>query len=379
MSNGYINFKWNVVTEQDTINVSINAYQDNYYNNRGGANIWKDSSAIKSGTASVSVDDLKTGLYSFTIQVYDGNMQYTLSTEEPLYVKQSNALTKLEGIKVGSIDGEMFATWDARPDSTYMVTLYDYDTLAVLENKNTNNNFYSISLDNEHNMVKFSVAETNKYIYGDFDIFDIVRSTPVGVITFPDYSFTRENLISFSVTCPTDTTAGVYLDGALILENANAGIYDLHLAEGVHEILAYVKDNNGNIRTFSKTMMVDITPPAINLTNPNNVKTSDDNIIISGNTEPNAVVSINGVEQELGYGNFIVKLNIDKGVNVITVSAYDAAGNKNVKTITADRTNAFGSSWTEYIAPILLFVLLSAWYISLNKKAKEAKPNEEIN
>jgi hypothetical protein len=376
ISGGYVNFKWNVAAAQDTINVTINAAQGGNYGNR---TVWSDYSASKSGAASVSADDLQTGLYRFTIQAYDGNGQYTLSSNEPLYVKQSNAPAKLEGVKAGSIDGEIFATWNIRSNSRYMVTLYDYDTLDIIKTDWANGNFYSITLDNGLDKVKFSVAANDNNTYGEFDVYEIVRSTPIGTIIFPDYSSTRENSISVKVDCPADTTAGVYLDGTLLLENAGAGNYELNLSEGVHEVVAFVKDKNGNMKTFSKEITVDKTPPVVNLTNPDSVKTSSDSLVVDGNTEPNAVVAINGVEQQLGTGSFMAKLALENGVNPISVTAYDLAGNKSVKTVTAERTNAFGGGLTAYVAPGSAFILLAAWYIFLNKKPKEAGADEKAN
>lgn len=376
VSGGYINFKWNVITEQDAINVNINATQGENYGNH---TVWNDYSASRSGTASVSADELQTGLYSFTIQVYDGKAQYTLSTDKPLFLKQSNAPAKLEDIKVGSIDGEMFATWNTRVNSSYLVTLYDYDTLAVIKTESVNSNYYPITLSNESNKVKFSVAANDGYAYGEFDVYEIIRSTPVGTIIFPDYSSTRESSVAVKVECPSDVTAGIYLDGTLLLDNTDTGDYDLNLSEGIHEVVAFLKDRNGNMKTFSKTITVDKTPPVVNLNNADSVKIAADSIVVDGSTEPNAVIAINGVEQKLSTGNFMAKLALDNGVNPITVAAYDLAGNKSVKTITAERINTLGGGWMLYIAPAAIFLLLAAWYIFLNKKPKEAQPDEKAD
>lgn len=368
IANGYIKFKWNVVAAQDEINVSITATQSDN-NNRS---IWNSYSANKNGNTSVSVDDLQTGLYSFTIQAYDGNAQYTLTTDEPLYVKQSNSPAKLEGVKVGSIDGEMIATWDLRLNSSYYVTLYDYETLSVIKTEYVNDNYYPFLFTGGAERVKFSVAAIEDNVYGEFDVFEIVQSTPTGTITFPDYTLTRENVVSVNIDCLNDVTAGVYLDGVLLLENASAGDYDLSLSEGTHEVVAYIKDDNGNMKTFSKSITVDKTPPLLNLNIGNNTKTAFDNIVVGGSTEPYAVVTINGVEQKLGAGSFMAKLAIRNGVNPITVSAYDSAGNKSVQTVAVERTRLLGGGWTILILPGLVFVLLTFWYIYLNKKEREA-------
>ena len=104
--------------------------------------------------------------------------------------------------------------------------------------------------------------------------------------------------------------------------------YDPNLAEGSHEIVAYVRDNYGNTRSFHKSVTVDRTPPVLNLNTGDQIETVTDSFVISGSTEPNAVVAVNGVEQELGDGSFMVKLALKDGINPITVSAYDAVGTR---------------------------------------------------
>lgn len=378
-SNGLINFKWNVDAKQNTVNISINAAQSknsDYYSRRS---IWNDYSADRNGSTSVSADELKTGLYFFNIEVYNGNSQYTLSTDEPIYIKQSNSPAKLENVKVGSIDGEMFAVWDIALSSSYLVTLYDYDTLDVIKTERVNTNFYSLSTDEDLDKLKFSVAATDGSTYGEFDVLEVFRSVPSGTVKFPDYSYTRNSSIIVTVDCSDDNSAGVYLDGTLLLEGAAAGSYDLNLSEGEHDILAFIKDKNGNMQTFPKIITVDKTPPSINLTNSDHTATASDSIVIDGNTEPNSVVSINGVEQELGSGSFMAKLALKNGVNPINVAAYDIAGNKSTKTITVEKTGQLGGNWVIYIIPAILFVLLAIWYIFLNKKAKEAPTDEKAD
>ena len=123
--------------------------------------------------------------------------------------------------------------------------------------------------------------------------------------------------------------------------------------------------------TFSKSITVDRTPPAVKLNSEDVLKTASDSIVIEGSTEPNATVMINGVEQEMGSGSFMVKLALEKGVNPVTVSAYDVAGNKSVKTITVERMGSIAGNWTNFILPGVLFLVLAGWYGRLNKKPKE--------
>ncbi len=367
---GLLYFKWDAIAERDTINVTITATQGEYGDR---VTLWYDYSAQKSGTVSISPDQVQTGLYRFTLQVYDGKAHYTLSTDEALYIKNPSAPAKLEGLKAGSIDGEMFVTWDPMANGSYIVKLYDYETLSVIKTERVSGNYYAINLPDHVDKVKLSVAAFYDRYYGEFDVYEIIRVVPSGNIIFPDYASTRERSVLVTVDCPSDVTAGFYLDETLLLEDAASGDYAFNLSEGTHEIVAYLKDQNGSMKTFAKTITVDNTPPAINLNNADNIKTSTDSIVIDGFTEPNAVVAINGVEQKLESGSFMAKIALKKGVNPITITAYDLAGNKSVRTITVNRIDAFGESPLVYVVPVLLFLALTAWYIYLNRKPKEAQ------
>ena len=367
ISGGYVHFKWNVLSEQDTVNVNISAWQGEE-SDYGSRTVWSDYSADRNGEASVSADDLATGLYHFSIQVYDGTGQYTLSTEEALYVAQSNAPARIEGIRSGSIDGELYITWDAWGAGNYVVTLYDYDTLSVIKSESVATNFYVPLLEDGRDRIKYSVAIRDGNAWGKFDVFPLVCSTPAGSVVFPDVSVTKESAVAVRIDCPAGSSAGVYLDGKLLLADAGTGAYDLNLSEGEHQIVGYIEDENGNMKTFSKAMSVDRTPPAVTLTGSDYIRTKEVSLTISGSTEPNAIVAVNGVEQELGTGRFTAKLTLEEGVNPITVTAYDQAGNKSVRTITAELDTGFGS-WTRWILPGILSVILVMWYAFLNKKA----------
>lgn len=371
-----IKFAWEVVAETDTVNVSIQAVKGEGIREQS---LYSDYSARKNGTAEVFTEELQTGLYTFRLEVHDGSAQYMLSTEEAVYIKSQNAPEKLEDIRVGSIDGKLYATWYARLDASYLVTLYDYETLAVIREESAYTNFYEITLPDGTERAKISISAVENGVYGDFDVYEIIHTTPSGTITFPEIDITKEGIFPVYADCPAGTSAGVYLDGVLLMEDMEAGSYDLSLSEGTHEIVAYIKDGNGNMRSFIKQVTVDRTPPLINLNTGDETRTAFDSFILEGNTEPNATVTINGVEQELSGSTFMAKVALREGVNQISVTAYDLAGNKSVKTITVERTVSSDSSWTIFILPGIAFVLLSIWYIYLNRKPGEVTPGGPEN
>ncbi|MDR1640851.1 MAG: hypothetical protein LBT59_14235 [Clostridiales bacterium] len=356
-----LNFDWDIEALLDSFAVTI-------YYNQGAQNttVYNSNKAPKKGSASVALNNIITGLYNFTIQIFDGNRQQSLSIGTPIYIKQPKAPEKLQNIRTGSINGEMFATWDMPLQGYCEIKLYDPVTLDVLSTEQTSQGFYAIRQDLQR--VKLSVALLESNFHGDFDVYELSKTVPSGSVSFPDYTSTRESFVSLNFDCGSGETGGLYLDGTLIADDQPSGPYDLFLSEGEHEAVAYIKDQNGNMKTFAKTIIVDKTPPQISLSNKDEVKTNSQSLVVDGKTEPNAVIAINGVEQELGDGIFMAKLALKNGVNPISVTAYDAAGNKGVKTITAEK------SGSRTLLPIIpLPILLTIWYVYLNIKGKGAK------
>lgn len=360
-------FNWEIVSATDDIDVSIR-YSTSGYSNYS---LWYDYSAAKKGSVKVPLDDMYTGLYNFTIEVYDGNKEYFLSIPEPLYIKQNNAPEKLENIKIGSIDGQIYASWDSATDADrYIVTVYDYNTLNYINSYTVYEPHIDLSDISGTEKYKISVAAVSNNIRGEFDVYELIQTSPAGSITFPDYSVSRIGNVTLYVNCGDDVTSGVYVDENLLLEDAEAGEYILNLTEGTHEIVAYLKDSYGNISTFRDAITIDKTPPIIDLISETDIVSSE-SYIIEGSTEPDAVISINGVEQKTGDGQFSAKVSLENGQNSFVITAYDAAGNSSVKTVTVEKNGGSMMKLYIYVIPAVVFVLLTIWYVYLNIKSKK--------
>ncbi|MEM3444518.1 MAG: hypothetical protein QW115_00915 [Thermoplasmata archaeon] len=103
------------------------------------------------------------------------------------------------------------------------------------------------------------------------------------------------------------------------------------LSEGPNTIKIVAMDMAGNTNTKFLSVILDTTPPSLNLSIPGTVTRPQ--ITLNGTTEPGAKLYINNVSVYVDpKGNFSHVLNLTKGVNFITVSASDAAGNTKVLT-----------------------------------------------
>ena len=125
------------------------------------------------------------------------------------------------------------------------------------------------------------------------------------------------------------------------IDNKDFAIYSgsLSITEGNHTVSAYAVDVNGikgNI--VSKSISVDITPPALTVAKP--VMFDQVNklpLIVEGKTEPNASVTVNGSTAGVNSdGSFVFAVqSLQEGtVTNIEVIATDAAGNSTKKSVT---------------------------------------------
>ncbi len=101
------------------------------------------------------------------------------------------------------------------------------------------------------------------------------------------------------------------------------------LIEGVNELRITAEDFAGNVQTASSRVILDSTPPALSVDTPNdNIRTNAAGIRVAGTVDGDAsTVTVNGVSVPVANGTFAFTQSLQDGVNVIDVTARDAAGN----------------------------------------------------
>lgn len=102
----------------------------------------------------------------------------------------------------------------------------------------------------------------------------------------------------------------------------------------------------GSYYLMSQKVSVDSVPPSIDLYGISDyIYSSSDKITISGKTEADAVLTINGEQHELeDSGSFTATISLRNGRNNIVIEAQDVAGNMISRSFTVDRTTATGTA-----------------------------------
>ncbi len=111
------------------------------------------------------------------------------------------------------------------------------------------------------------------------------------------------------------------------------------LFDGKYTVRVDIGDASGNSGSFFDLLVVDSTPPLLFVQNPlNNSVTTQNETFVSGTTEENVLLMINGAIVPVIGGRFNSTVMLNPGPNVITITSTDAAGNSKEIKLTVIRS-----------------------------------------
>ncbi len=188
---------------------------------------------------------------------------------------------------------------------------------------------------------------------------------------------TNHSFIMADVHFDGEYRVDAYLNGKQKIEGEDSpGKYKIILEKGDNEIKFIFTDGDGNSTEYVKKVYLDTAPPLLALTEDvNNLIISEDSVYISGYSEADAELTINGDRIDTDNGYFNRKIELDFGKNVIEIAAEDRAGNKTV--YYGEVTYELGKSerWELYIICFVI-VLLSIVYFIIFKNSTKKKKEE---
>jgi hypothetical protein len=117
---------------------------------------------------------------------------------------------------------------------------------------------------------------------------------------------------------PVSTTAAS--DGTFTFPN-------IALSEGHNTLWVTAVDAAGNAYSIQRNITVDSVPPSLAVAQSPNILTQETSVEFTGLSEPTAVVRVNGAAAPRSGDAFSYTLSLLPGVNMVTITATDAAGN----------------------------------------------------
>ena len=170
--------------------------------------------------------------------------------------------------------------------------------------------------------------------------FTVGTTAPNLNIVEPTVPITNNPMVT--VSGMTEPGAIVTVDGTAVTVDASGAFSTvLTLSDGGHALPVVATDVAGNASSRTVNITVDTVAPAISLSSPSDGETvTVASVIDVGQTEPGAVVSVNGVGVEPDAdGSFSVSLGLSVGENTITATATALAGNSESTSVSVTFTD----------------------------------------
>ncbi len=120
----------------------------------------------------------------------------------------------------------------------------------------------------------------------------------------------------------------------------------VELGEGQNDLRLVCRDTAGNAFAQGRLVTLDTVAPALELPSPaDGSATQKDSLYVVGRTDPDAAVTVNGGDLEVGFGgSFSGELRLGAGRNRIVVRATDPAGNVREAALNVTRVPAAGET-----------------------------------
>ena len=159
-----------------------------------------------------------------------------------------------------------------------------------------------------------------------------------------DGFITNQSLVNVNGNVQDATSISLNINGIAVTVNSNGEFTsDISLQEGINTITITATDEAGNITTLTRSVRRDSASPVLTITAPtNNLVTNLTSVNVVGNVTASTTVTltINENNVTLTNGIFTAPVTLVDGINIITITATDAAENVTTETRIVRRDSA---------------------------------------
>jgi hypothetical protein len=239
-------------------------------------------------------------------------------TDGPVVVKQANELT-VRVKEIGTMAPVEGAAVKIEGPGVSGTKTTDKSGVAV----------FSITA-NASGIIKVTATKEGRNIgYKEIRILEDLTKPFLDIMPLPPYT----NKASVDVTGYTNPGNTVIMNGAVTVTADEKGAFKgtVTLKEGLNTIIVEARNSKGEFVKGSVSITLDTVPPNIFIDDPGELVDVTE-INLSGRTEPESTVLVNGVPFTLTHDIFRGTMKVVQGKNTITVIATDKAGNQSTAT-----------------------------------------------
>lgn len=287
----------------------------------------------------------------------------------------------ISGLKIFFVDDTINVTWADDSCGDVNISITNLDNGEIIVQESVKEPYFSCELPTDATRITVSVVPSSSAnIDGAALVYTYdVNNHPNATVTFPDVAIINTDTISVETVL--NSSYGIYVKdnekNVFQKDLLVPGSYTFEIpveVEGENVIKFYFVDEQGNMRSTTKTIIKDTTAPKIELDEAyDGLSTYESSFSITGKVSDYNSFSINGKSVAIATdGQFNYDCSLHTGENNITITAEDQAGNKSEYDITLTLLE----KKQRKISPFFIIIIaVFAFFIikSLKRKKTEKK------
>lgn len=361
-------------------------------------NIMYDFVVIDEYTLTCTVSDVKEGDWNVTITNPNGEVPKTTIKVERSKANESEAVDAgnitvgkdIVGLKIYFKDDNVVVEWSDESVDKISIQVVDLDTNETIANTTAEDKYYECPIPESTKNVSVNIVPTSSSsVSGATSSFTYeINNHPNATVTFPDGEYCNEDSVEVEVISNGNYGAYVEVNGEKALEESSIpsgnSKYEIPLGEDRNvEIKFYIVDENGNMRSTTKSYIKDTIAPDLSFEEEyDGLQTYDDTVTINGKVKNFKSISINGnAIDTTSDGTFEFPLSLHLGENEFAVSAIDDAGNETLYNINITMLKSSGVSKEiiELIGFVIIVVVVILVVIVKKHKKKRISVSVKID
>ncbi len=295
--------------------------------------------------------------------------------------------TDIAGLKMYFKDDSFVAEWTDTTCGTVNVEVVNAKNLQKIDSQQVQGNSYSCPLEPDIQEIMVTIVPSvSASIEGAENTFTFkYDNNPDAVVIYEDLTITNHD--SMLVTCELRDKYGVNIlvNGKQVesTDILDSGIYEFQapIDVGTNEIVTYIVDEDGNMRSTKCSVDKDVIGPSLELVSSyEDIVTEDEYITIEGAVDDFKTLMINNSEVEVeGDNTFKFDYKLKEGVNQIAVIASDEAGNETEYDIGVERVvpEEKPVPWLKIIICAALFGLLAIYVFEVIRRKNNPEKFEK--
>lgn len=287
-----------------------------------------DASVSDAGDIEASIEDDVIGLVTVNVRAVSNEV----AVSENVKVAR-----EIAGLKLYFKDDSIVTEWTDENVGNVHVVVTDTDTLEVLGDETSSEGFVQIDVPTSTKEIMVTVvpAQSERIDSATEQYVLTVDNHPNATVAYKEQDLTNLSYVTADILLNDSYGLSFYVNGEEALTktgmmSAGEYTYDIPLTEGNNDVMVYVIDAVGNMRSTSESIVRDTVPPTLTVNEDiNGISTYDSQVVISGVVQDYTSFTINNENIEPDWeGNYEYTVSLAEGENHILITALDEAGNQ---------------------------------------------------